>query len=81
MFEDNKVHCLAWSGGELSQETIENDEYLLDLVKLRKKLKSQADNQDQASLDAFDSFFGELAEDTADALITQSEFSAMVREK
>ena len=32
LFEDNKLHCSAWTGGEISQETIENDDYLLDLV-------------------------------------------------
>ena len=80
LFEDNKFHCSEWTDGELSQETIDNDEYLLDLVKLREKLRTQAaDNQ--TSLEAFDSFFGELEEGADAVLITQSEFSAMVREK
>ena len=79
LFEDNKFHCSEWTDGELSQETIENDEYLLDLGKLREKLRSQGDSQ--ASLEAFDSFFGELDEGADAVLISQSEFSAMVREK
>ena len=81
LFEDNKFHCSEWTDGELSQETVENDEYLLDLVKLREKLGAQDAADNQASLEAFDSFFGKLEEGAEAVLITQSEFSAMVREK
>lgn len=77
LFEDNKVHSTALTEGTYSGDSPDG-EYTLNLAKVREKLAA-SDNKVELSLEAFDCFF-DYSADKSSPIISQSEFSTLVRE-